>query len=183
MRKLSLILVIFLMFFIPTVLAFESTQECLNSSHLEKLIKWTECDNTCEDKNITQVVNCTHGCDTTYNQCKYIERSGTGNIAAVLVLTFITGSFFFLGIKVQPSKEFSMLKNGIQTLFLILGMFLLVLDIGMAETIAVSSGVSENTQSSIGTGVLVVSYAIYIVIVLLMLSYLISTLWLMLPGK
>jgi len=162
------------------------SQRCINSTHLETIIEWTE-DGT--DKNMTQLTNCTmpvdsdNRCDTSVNQCKHIRRSETGDMVTFVGVTFTTGMFFFLGLKVQPAKEFSLLKNGMQILFFLVGFWMLILNIGITEAIAVSSGVSENTLNLVQQTVTTLSRVIYVVMFLLFLSYLISALWLMMPSK
>lgn len=84
MKKLLVLLVLLL---IPTVMALETTQKCLNSTHLETITKWTQCDTTCEDNNITQVINCTHGCDSIDEDCK---------IAPYKVNLYVVGGIFIL---------------------------------------------------------------------------------------
>jgi len=178
MRTLALVLIFLL--FIPVVSGLEDTKRCLNSTHLEIIMEWSE---TGTDRNITQIKNCTkpmdstERCDETYHQCKYerTSESGSGNVVVFGAITFLTGMFFFLGLRVQPTKEFSLLKNGMQMAFFIIGFFLLLLDIGIAETIAVSSGISENTFNLMTTAIQVLSRVIYVVIFLLVLSFLVST--------
>ena len=67
MKKILLLIGLLLL---PSVLALTSENQCLNDTHLETLIEWSECDTTCTDKNITQVVNCTHGCDAALQECE-----------------------------------------------------------------------------------------------------------------
>lgn len=183
--KHGLILLIFslTLFLIPCVLAIETTQQCLNSTHLEVITKFTFCDSTCTDYNLTQEVNCTNGCDSTVNQCKYIRKSEMGDVAAIISLTFTTGMFFILGMVVNPGKDFTMFKSGLQVLFFCLGLWLLTLDVAMAETIAVSSGASSNTLSLISQTITVVTYGIYIVIFLMLASFVVTVLWMMIPRK
>jgi len=69
--KLGLLIIGLLI--IPSILAIQSKDTCLNSTHLETRIEWTQCGSTCEDKNITQVINCTYGCDTVDDECKEPE--------------------------------------------------------------------------------------------------------------
>jgi len=153
---------------------------------LETIAEWSD---TGTDHNITQITNCTlptdstNRCDLNYHQCKHVRTSESGDVVAFASITFMTGMFFFLGMRVQPAKEFSMLKNGMQTAFFIIGFWLLLLNVGMAETIAVSSGVSENTFNMITTSIQVLSWVVRIVMFLLFLSFLVSTLFLLVPSK
>lgn len=181
MKKLISFLLIFILF--PTVLAFESTTQCLNSSYLETKYEWTECDATCTDKNVTQVTQCVHGCSEESDVCKFVRKSEMGDTISFVAVIFSTGMFFFLAMKVQPSKEFSMLKNGLQVLFFFVGFWMLILTAGMAETIAVSAGVSENTWNLVQQNIRVLNWVVYITMFFLFLSYLISALWLLLPSK
>jgi len=124
--KMKLMILLCLLF-IPSVFAIEQTTRCLNSTYLETIVEWQECDDTCDDKNITQVVNCTmpvdstERCDSTTNQCRHSLRSETGDVISFVSVTFMTGMFFFLGMRVQPAKEFSLFKNGLQILFFMSG--------------------------------------------------------------
>lgn len=189
MELKRIFIVFFLFFFLSPVLAMESTQKCLNSTHLQYIVRWTECDGTCTDKNITQTINCTmpmdstDRCDTSVNQCKHVRESEAGDVIAFAATTFLTGTFFFLGLKVQPGKEFSLLKNGLQTLFFIVGCWMLILEAGMAETIAVSTGVSESTLNLVVQSVITMSRVMYVVMFLLVVSYFVSALWVMIPKK
>lgn len=177
------------LFLFNSVFGFETTRRCLNDTHLETLMNWTECDGSCTAKSNIQVTNCTmptdstSRCDSSVNQCKFVRRSDSGDIIAFSIVTFMTGMFFWLGLKVQPEKEFSMMKNGLQTLFFFMGFWMLVLDTGMAQTIAVSTGVSESTLNLVEETILLMSWIIYIVMALLIFSYVFSVLWLMLPSK
>jgi len=125
----------------------------------------------------------TDRCDQNYQQCKYIRKSEMGDVVAFTAITFATGLFFFLGMRVQPTKDFSKLKNGMQTFFFMVGFWLLILDIGIAETVVVSTGASENTHNLITTAIQIMSYMIYVVMFLLFLSYLWAILVLMIPNK
>ena len=185
------IIAFFLFFFIlsNSVSAIESTygiesvDKCVNSTYLKKFISWTECNSTvCSNNNITQEINCTlpynstDRCDGRVNQCKYMKKSDIGDATVMFAVAFITGMFLFLGLRIQTTNEFSLFKNGMQTLLIILGLFMLLLNMGMAETISVNSGLSENTQNIIGTGIVVVSYGIYLIIFLMMASFLVTAL-------
>lgn len=189
MKKYSLISLFLVFFLFLPVRAIEETYRCINDTHLEIALVYTDCDGTCTDKNITQVVNCTmpvdsiERCDKSVNQCKYFRESEMGDVVAMTVVSFTISIFFILGFKIQPNKEFSLMKNGMQILFMNMGLWLLILDMGIAETVAVSTGVSENTLDLVHTGISVVSYGIYFIMVLLMLSYLVSVLWAMVPEK
>lgn len=125
----------------------------------------------------------TDRCDTTVNQCKYVRESEAGDVVAFAGITFTTVIFFFLGLKVQPGKEFSLLKNGLQALFFLVGLWMLILEAGVIETIAVSAGVSQNTLNLITTNIQILSWIIYVVMFLLVLSYLYSVLWMMIPRR
>lgn len=174
----------FLMY--SNVLAVEYTQECINSTHLKITGEWTICEgNNCTAWNVSQpTIACVDGCDERVNQCKYVRKSESGDVVVFGAVSFSTIMFFFLGMRVQPAREFSMLKNGMQTLFFLVGFWLLLLTVGMADAVAISAGLSEGVTNLIETNLVVLTNVIYIVMVLLFLSYIISALWLLLPwGK
>lgn len=66
--KKTLLMILLLL---PSVaFALDTRQICLNSSHLQKTMEWTECSDSCIDYNITQTINCTDGCDVVADECK-----------------------------------------------------------------------------------------------------------------
>jgi len=185
MKRIILALFLFLIF-LPNIMALEAMTRCVNSTHLETITEWSE---SGTDYNITQTINCTkpydstERCDDTINQCKYVKKGETGDVVVFGIATFFTGTFFFLGLKANPGKEFSILKSGLQFLFFGLGLFMLLLDAGLGHTIAVSTGVSENTMNIINMTVKVLSYVVYFVMALLILSFLVSVALMWMPRK
>jgi len=182
MRYLIFLLIFLL--FLPSVLGFETINQCLNDSYLYTIIQWSVCDgSSCSNYNISQTTNCTNGCDTNLNQCKYELKSDISYVSIPIVLTFVTGMFFFLGVKVQPGKEFSLFKNGIQTLFFFLGLWFIILDMGAISAIGMMSGISLGMSNLIDTGIVVITYSIYFVMILFIVSYLVVALMMMIPKK
>lgn len=107
-----------------------------------------------------------------------------GYIATPIVISFITAMFFFLGMKVQTAEEFSLFKNGIQTLFFFLGLWFLLLDMGTINAINKETGVSLGMSNLIDTGTIIITYVIYFVMILFIVSYLFVALIMFLPkGK
>lgn len=173
------------LFLIPSVLGFQTIQYCINDSFIQTVFAWQDCTSSgCTDHNITQPeFNCTSGCDTNLNQCKYELKSDMSYIATPIVISFITCMFFILGMKIQTSEEFSLFKNGIQTLFFFLGLWFLLLDMGTINAINIETGVSSGMSNLIGTGMAVMTWIIYFVMILFIVSYLIVAIMMMLPKK
>jgi len=75
---------------IPNIMAIQSTQECLNSTHLKTRLEWTKCDTTCQDYNITQTaVRCPYGCDTVDEECKEPEWKTNLYIIGIVIVIMI----------------------------------------------------------------------------------------------
>jgi len=88
-------------------------------------------------------------------------------------------SFLLLFVGIKTSKE----HFAMQTFFTIVGLYFIIMTIGIAETVAASSGLSEGTITIVRSGVTVISYAVYIFIFYFMLNFLVNVLSGVLPTK
>jgi len=85
---------------ISSVSAQVITKRCLNNSHIQSTMNWTECHgSSCEDNSWVQpAVNCTFGCDTTIHECRNAEIIEYGGffvgIIIILILAGITLKLF-----------------------------------------------------------------------------------------
>jgi len=175
MKKYMIFFLILLL--IPTVFAFETTQECLNSTHIQWMLKWNECDGSCEDKNLTQLVNCTSGCDTINNICRYTEKSNLADVVGFSAVSLCGFGFLFMGLRMESGDPLVGIKevffrSGLKLLFIMFGMWLFLLSMGTATTVVESSGASQGTISQVGTALTVMTYGVYLFMFIYMIAFL-----------
>ncbi|NIO19594.1 MAG: hypothetical protein GTN76_02310 [Candidatus Aenigmarchaeota archaeon] len=179
---MKIILVLFLiLLFIPVVFSVEGKKECMNSTHLSTILEWTKCDPSCTTYNVTQTMNCTYGCDTVNNVCKYSGTESTANIAAVFITGIISIVLLFFGFRIGSRETIEGIKerffmSAIKLTFVMIGMWLILLSIGLAVATVESSGASETVVSLSNRVLIVVTYGIYLFMVIFFLGFLYTVL-------
>jgi hypothetical protein len=158
----------------PAVMPMETLRECINSTHLQTIMPYTQCDGSCTEKNITQLINCTSGCDQPNNICKYSMKSDS-SYASIIGMGIVAVIFLVL------SMQFSKQHPAMQTLFMLVGLYLLILLLGLTNSIAQSSGAGLGTIKSIETGLTIITWVIYVFMVYFFMLFLYNVLMGMLP--
>lgn len=169
MKKLISLLIILLL--IPSALALEYTQRCLNSTHLETTVEFEICEESnCTDWSTAQVSNCTSGICSGNTCVQYFPKTSESYPWVILGIIAIAGVFAYIAVTVKD--EYGLLK----ALFLSFALGIMLIAISVIQQFAVDSGLSSNTISLINTGYSTVLWSLYIFIIYFVLVLLMTLL-------
>lgn len=89
--ELSLFMVI-----LPSVLALQYHDVCLNDQTLNKFMNFTACENvTCIDYNFSQNVLCEYGCDNSTMTCSPSPVQGYGIFIVIIIIILVSFGIIF----------------------------------------------------------------------------------------